>query len=52
MRKSKVSEFSDLSDFVLVKEQELKSSQQKILYYKREIVSIKNQLEGSYNIDK
>jgi len=36
----------------LAKELELKQSQQKIQFYKKEIDNMRRQLEGSYNIAK
>jgi len=36
----------------MAKEIELKSSQHKVQYYKREIENMRRQLEGSYNIQK
>ena len=37
---------------ILAKEAELKQSQNKIQFYKKEIESMRRQLEGSYNIQK
>ena len=37
---------------MMAKEIELKSSQHKVQYYKREIENMRRQLEGSYNIQK
>ena len=39
-------------DEVMAKEVELKSSQHKVTYYKKEIENIRRQLEGSYNIER
>jgi hypothetical protein len=36
----------------IAKENELKASQNKIHYYKKEIAAMRRQLEGSYNIEK
>ena len=44
---------SNSNDPVLAKkERELRDSQRKIQYYKKEIDFMKNQLDGSYNIQK
>jgi hypothetical protein len=42
----------DQDDEMMAKEIELKSSQHKVQYYKREIENMRRQLEGSYNIQK
>jgi hypothetical protein len=42
----------DQDDEIMAKEIELKSSQHKVQYYKREIENMRRQLEGSYNIQK
>lgn len=42
----------DKDDEIIAKEVELKQSQHKVLYYKREIENMRRQLEGSYNISK
>ena len=39
-------------DFIRAKESELKQSQNKIQFYKKEIEAMRRQLEGSYNIQK
>ena len=39
-------------DQILAKEAELKQSQNKIQFYKKEIENMRRQLEGSYNIQK
>ena len=42
----------DKDEEIMAKEIELKSSQHKVQYYKREIENMRRQLEGSYNIQK
>lgn len=37
---------------IVKKENELKQSQMKIAFYKKEIETMRRQLEGSYNIQK
>lgn len=37
---------------IIKKENELKQSQMKITFYKKEIETMRRQLEGSYNIQK
>lgn len=43
---------AEKDQYIKAKEQELKSSQNKIHYYKKEIEAMRRQLEGSYNIQK
>ena len=56
MRQRKNDQFGknelDQDDEMMAKEIELKSSQHKVQYYKREIENMRRQLEGSYNIQK
>lgn len=42
----------DKDEEIMAKEIELKNSQHKVQYYKREIENMRRQLEGSYNIQK
>lgn len=37
---------------MLAREQEIKETEQKIQYYKKQIQIMKTQLEGSFNIEK
>lgn len=37
---------------IVAREQEIKAIEQKVAYYKKQIVTMKRQLEGSFNIDK
>jgi hypothetical protein len=43
---------TEKDEAVRAKEAELKQSQNKIAFYKKEIEAMRRQLEGSYNIQK
>lgn len=43
---------AEKDQFIKAKENELKQSQNKIQFYKKEIEAMRRQLEGSYNIQK
>ena len=45
-------EYNSNDPVLAKKERELRDSQRKIQYYKKEIDFMKNQLDGSYNIQK